>query len=250
MPTRRHALRLIALLLWALLGGAMAQEPPAKRTYVLVHGAWGGGWDWRTVADLLGAQGHRVLRVTLTGLGERVHLASPEVGLDTHINDVVNTLLYEDLRDVTLVGHSYGGMVITGVADRLPERLGHLVYVDALVPEHGESVMSFFRAGGPPGEVRAGLLVPAWVPPGAQPPMDVPQPLKTFEQPIVLSNPLREQVPATYIRLIAPRAQIEGADPFVARARARGWHLESLEADHNAQRSAPQALSALLARVR
>ena len=90
--------------------------------------------------SLLTAQGHRVYRVTLTGLGERVHLASPSIGLTTHIADVVNTISWEQLEDVVLVGHSYGGMVITGVADRIPARIRALIYVDAFLPESGESV--------------------------------------------------------------------------------------------------------------
>src|SRR5438128_128006 len=102
-------------------------------TFVLVHGAWHGGWCWKRVTPLLRAAGHEVYATTLTGLGERVHLASPNVGLALHVQDVVGVLEYEDLRDVILVGHSYGGIVISGVADRVPERLRHLVYLDALV---------------------------------------------------------------------------------------------------------------------
>ncbi len=118
---------LLALLLVAL--PLSAQEP--RRTYVLVHGAWGGGWAFRAVDSMLTAAGHRVYRPTLTGLGERVHLATPEVGLRTHVTDVVNVLLFEDLHDVVLVGHSYGALVTTGAADRAPERVARLVYIDA-----------------------------------------------------------------------------------------------------------------------
>ena len=100
-------------------------------TYVLVHGAFHGGWCWRKLTPLLRAAGHEVHAPTLTGLGERVHLATPEVGLDTHVQDVCKLLEYEDLSGVVLVGHSYGGHVIAGVADRAPERLAHLVYLDA-----------------------------------------------------------------------------------------------------------------------
>jgi pimeloyl-ACP methyl ester carboxylesterase len=107
-------------------------------TFVIVHGGWGGAWEWRAFAPLLQQAGHEVLRTTLTGLGERVHLASPEISLGTHVRDVVNALFYEDLRDVILVGHSYGGAVVTGAAERVPERLAHLVYVDAFVPEDGQ----------------------------------------------------------------------------------------------------------------
>src|SRR4051794_40381551 len=95
----------------------------AMATFVIVHGAWGGGWGWREVATALRAAGHEVFTPTLTGLGERAHLARPETDLTTHVRDVVGVLECEDLRDVLLVGHSYGGMVITGAADRAPDRL-------------------------------------------------------------------------------------------------------------------------------
>src|SRR5438270_1078401 len=113
---------------------------PAVSTYVLVHGAWGGSYGWRKVRPLLQQAGHTVFSPSLTGQGERAHLATPEVNLSTHIQDVCNTLWYEDLTDVILVGHSYGGMVVTGVADRMPERIKHLVYLDAFLPGDGQSL--------------------------------------------------------------------------------------------------------------
>jgi pimeloyl-ACP methyl ester carboxylesterase len=108
-------------------------------TYVLVHGSASGGWIWRSVAKILRAAGHEVFTPTLTGMGDRVHLMNPTVGLGTHVQDVVNMLYFEDLRDVILVGHSYTGMVITGVADRALERVRHIVYMDATIPRNGES---------------------------------------------------------------------------------------------------------------
>ena len=108
-------------------------------TFVIVHGAFGGGWQWREVAALLRARGHDVFTPSLTGHGERVHLATPETGLETHIQDILNVLRYEDLHRVVLACQSYGGMVVTGVADRMPERLAHLVYLNALVPEDGQA---------------------------------------------------------------------------------------------------------------
>src|SRR6478735_2944496 len=107
--------------------------------FVLVHGAWHGAWCWQRVVSLLTAQGHRVHAVTLTGVGERVHLMSPLITLETHIADVANTLVFEELQDVVLAVHSYAGMIGTALADRMPERLRHLVYVDAVVPKPGES---------------------------------------------------------------------------------------------------------------
>src|SRR4029450_13175141 len=109
-------------------------------TYLLVHGGWVGGWIWNRVAPILRKAGHDVFTPTLTGLGERAHLANPDIDLATHIQDVVSVLEFEDLKRVVLVGHSYGGMVITGVAERTAERLNHLVYLDAFVPRDGQSV--------------------------------------------------------------------------------------------------------------
>lgn len=110
--------------------------------FVLVHGGWQGGWSYRRVARLLRQAGHEVYTPTLTGLGERSHLAEMPINLDTHITDIVNTILWEDLSDVVLVGHSYGGMVITGVADQISERISALVYLDALVPEAGDTLFT------------------------------------------------------------------------------------------------------------
>jgi pimeloyl-ACP methyl ester carboxylesterase len=107
--------------------------------YVLVHGAGSGGWSWRHFAPLLRARGHEVFAPSLTGLGERAHLSGPQVTLSTHIQDVVNIFEFEELEDVILVGHSYGGMVITGVVEQIGERVAHLVYEDAFLPKDGQS---------------------------------------------------------------------------------------------------------------
>lgn len=112
-------------------------------TFVLVPGAWLGGWCWRRLTPALRAASHDVYPVTLTGLGERVHLGRPDTDLDTHIADVVNLVEFEELRDVVLVGHSYAGAVVTGVADRLPERLAQLVFLDSGPFEDGEAQLDF-----------------------------------------------------------------------------------------------------------
>jgi pimeloyl-ACP methyl ester carboxylesterase len=202
------------------------------------------------VDSLLREKGYNVYRPSLTGLGERVHLASPDVGLSTHINDVVNMILFEDLRDITLVGHSYGGMVITGVADRVPDRIRRLIYVDALLPEDGDSVESLTSARGAwiKQMTQGSFIVPPWVKPDQPPPKDVPQPLKTFTEAIVLKNKAARQIPATYILTVEAGKKPEDDDfaPQAARARARGWPVLQLTADHNPQWSAPEALVELL----
>lgn len=115
-------------------------------TFVLVHGAWHGGWCYRKVEKLLRAGGYEVFTPTLTGVGERSHLRETNITLETHIQDVLNLIEWEDLENVVLCGHSYGGMVITGVADKIPHRIGALVYLDAFIPEDGESAMDMVNA--------------------------------------------------------------------------------------------------------
>lgn len=230
-----------------------ARDSGAKPTIVIVHGAWGGAWAFRQVAALLTAQGYHVYRPQLTGGGERVHLARPDIGLGTHIEDVVNTILYEDLHDIILVGHSYGGMVITGVADRIPDRIRRLVYLDAFLPNDGESMMSLLgtRRDWLQAMIRDDYVVPSWVKPDQAPPHDVPQSLKTFTDPIVLKNKAARDLPATYI-LTVDRGAAAADDDFFAqsqRAQERGWPVLQLTADHNAQWSAPQALAEMLAHV-
>src|SRR5690606_6360151 len=121
-----------------------------KQTFVIVHGAWAGGWEHKKIAEALEAKGHKVFRPTLTGQGERVHLAKAvDVDLSMHIHDIVNFIEWEDLNDIVLVGHSYGGMVITGVADRVANRLKHVIYLDAFLPENGESAQTSRGANAP-----------------------------------------------------------------------------------------------------
>jgi pimeloyl-ACP methyl ester carboxylesterase len=243
--------RAIVVLAAALSAGAAvrAEAPAPGATIVIVHGAWGGSWAFRQVEALLTARGHRVHRVALTGLGERVHLATPEVGLSTHIDDVVNHLVFDDLKDVVLVGHSYGGMVVTGAADRVPERIRRLVYLDAFVPEDGDSVMTLperreQRAAFINPMIKDGFAVPPWLQPGQPLPHDVPQPLKTLTEPIVLKNEAARRLPATYILTVekGKAAADDDFGPFAERARKRGFAVEEMEADHNPQWSAPEAL--------
>jgi pimeloyl-ACP methyl ester carboxylesterase len=118
-------------------------------TFVLVPGAWCGGWVYDQVAEILRRRGHRVFALTLTGLGERVHLTSANITLDTHISDITNVFKYEQLEGVVLAGHSYGGVPITGAADRIADKISSLVYLDAMIPEDGQTVGEVARGGGP-----------------------------------------------------------------------------------------------------
>ena len=239
----RHLLTLIAALfgLCPLAASLHARDAasPSPKILVIIHGAWGGAWQFSKIDPLLRERGYDVRRVTLTGLGERVHLASPDIGLQTHIDDVVNVILFENLRDIVLLGHSYGGMVITGVADRVPDRIQQLIYLDAILPNDGESVAT--ARGEQSGSIdlpkmtRDGFVIPFWVRPGKTPPVDVPHPLKTFTDPIALKNPAAQKIPAVYILTVDAGKSPEEDDfaPFASRARERGWPVIAMEADHN-----------------
>jgi pimeloyl-ACP methyl ester carboxylesterase len=237
------------------LGAPLAQSAdttnsPAtsqKFIYVLVHGSNGGGWGFKEVDRLLCADGHKVYRPTLTGLGERSHLASTNIDLDTHIQDIVNVILWEDLHDVVLVGHSYGGMVITGVADRLPDRIQRVIYIDAMLPQDGECAAGIRKAGVP--VVKDGFIfVPAFK--GNPPlPHDVSQPARTYSEPISLTNQaVARKLPTTYILTVDKGGKPEDDDffKFYQRAQTYDWQALIMEGDHNIQRSHPEELVALL----
>lgn len=233
-----------------------AAEPAAKPPVLLsVHGAWAGGWQFKRVVPFLEAKGWQVHRPSLSGLGEHFNTARADIGLATHIDDIVNYILFEDLHDVILLGHSYGGMVIMGVADRIPERIARLVYLDAFVPNDGDSVMGLRKAGSLPIEQMAkdGFIIPTWVRPGKPFPIDVPHPLKTFTDAIVLKNQAAAaKIPATYILTVEKGMKPEDDDFFAAseRARARGWPVIVMEGDHVVNWRQPEALAGLLAGLR
>jgi pimeloyl-ACP methyl ester carboxylesterase len=229
---------------------ASTAEP---RTFVVAHGAWSSAWAWKKMHPLMTERGHRLVVPTLTGLGERAHLAGPDVDLDTHISDVVNVLVYEDLRDVVLVGHSYGGMVATGVADRARDRVVQLIYLDAFVPEDGQS---FFDLTGQGDAVRSAAEDGWRVPPNPSPP-DTPSedlawinerrmhhPIGTLEQTLHLMNgPLT--VPRHYILCTKSEAFRRYADT----AREAGWPVYELDASHNPHITMPEELASLLERI-
>jgi len=228
-------------------------------TYVLVHGAWHGGWCWQRVTPLLRAAGHEAVTPTLTGLGERAHLANPAIDLNTHIHDVVNVLEYENLQKVILVGHSYGGMVITGVSNEVPDRLAHVVYLDAFVPQDGqalvditvperrEAILQLAQAAGgfmPPFPVEQyGVFAEAdvrWVKPKL-----VPHPSKTLTTPVHVKNAAASTPPRTYIYCNNPAMGF--FDGFAERTcNDKTWRYRELATGHDAMVTMPQELANLL----
>jgi pimeloyl-ACP methyl ester carboxylesterase len=226
--------------------------------FVLVPGAWLGGWCWRDVAAPLRRLGHDVVAVTLTGLGGRAHLLSREIGLATHVDDVVGLLHERDLKDVALVGHSYGGTVITSAAERISERLARLVYLDASIPRDGQSNNDVI---GPEMAMRLRTSAEAegegWrVPPApyvleglsdrirswAQARL-APHPLRCFEEPVRLRSPAAAALPRAFIRT-SPRSDLYAR--LMAHAREAGWYCRELTGGHYAMLSEPQAVAAVL----
>lgn len=224
-------------------------------TFVLVHGAWGGAHGWRMVRPLLQQAGHQVFTPSLTGLGERSHLNGPDVTLSTHVLDVVNHVWYEDLTDIVLVGHSYGGMVVTGVAERTPERIAHLVFLDAFQPANGQSLVDL---GGGSGDRQPG---DGWqVPPlrRTQDPNDPlvqwaaarrgPQSRATFEEKVSLSMAVEDR-PFSLTYIVA--TERPDPSPYFDRSAERlrqnpRWVVRALSGDHNLQMSNPTGLADLL----
>jgi pimeloyl-ACP methyl ester carboxylesterase len=206
---------------------------------------------------LLQAASHEVFAVTLTGLGELVHLATPAVDLHTHVEDVVAVLAFERLEDVVLVGHSYGGFVITGVADRVPERIAHLVFVDAFVPENGQTLMDLV---GPDGEApfveaaRAGgdgWRIPYDPPDGPETHRRTPLPLRTVYTPVTVTNPAAAGLARTFIACAETGADMGALGrPLVeAAARARDdpwWRYRELPTGHVPMETMPRELADLL----
>jgi len=231
--------------------------------YILVHGAYHGGWCWRYVTPVLRAQGHEVHTPSLTGLGDRAHLASPDIDLETHINDICGLILSEDLNGVVLVGHSYAGVVIGGVADRLRERISGLVFVDALLPEDGQTVLDYQTPE------RAKFLLDraenndGWrLPPisaevyGIEDPVlaawvdekCVGQPLATFRQVQKLTGAWNSVPDKSYIR--CTRSGLDYMDRFSERALADdSWKVHYLSTGHDCMVTEPDQLAALLLTV-
>ena len=229
--------------------------------FVLVHGSLGGAWVWQKVSRLLRSSGHEVYAPGLTGLSDRSHLLACGVDLTTHITDVANVLFYEDLTSVVLVGHSYGGMVITGVAAKAPERLKLLVYLDAYVPAEGQSEADLWSA-----EMRAAREADAAAHGGlTQPPPPeilgitdtemanwvkarwTPHPFATYTEAVTGGNARSAALPRAYIHCLGgPTTTTPGFAPFAAKARASGWKTRELATGHMAMLTAPREVAALL----
>ena len=243
----RRIIALVALLItWT--AGAAAES---KQTIVMVHGAWGGAWQFSRIEPFLREAGYDVRRVTLTGLGERSHLASKDIGLETHIEDVANVLRFEQLHDIILLGHSYGGMVITGVADRMPDRIARLVYLDAILPSDGESAADVMQPGSQQllAAAKEGFITPWWVGPDKPYPKDVPHPAKTFTDKLALKNPQAAALPAVYILTVDAGKEAEADDfyPSSQRAAKRGWPVITMTGDHNPHWRQPEKTAEIIA---
>jgi pimeloyl-ACP methyl ester carboxylesterase len=228
-------------------------------SFLVCHGAWSAGWAWKKMHPLMNAAGHRLVTPTYTGVGERVHLANPSIDLETHIQDILNVIKYEDLRDIVLVGHSYGGMVATGVADRARDLISQLIYLDAFVPDQGQSLLDLNE----PARARMQELARAgeWrVAPNPTPP-DTPaadlawlterrvdMPIKCFEAKLTLHGG-ELKLPRSYIYA----TRITPADtfaPFARRAKSEpGWRYYEIDASHSPNVTAPEALSQLLQKI-
>jgi pimeloyl-ACP methyl ester carboxylesterase len=253
----------------AMLSGCSAGQSMETQTFVLVHPAWHGAWFWKKVVPLLQQKGHRVSTPTLTGLGERSHLARPGVGLDMHVTDVVHVLKYEELRDVVLVGHSSSGAVITGVADRAPTHIAHVIYLDAFVPDDGQAVLDLItpeRRQTMEALVKAegnGWLLPRFAPPpwetivrdmwGVINEDDVrwmldrldPTPFGHLKDPVQRTNPAAEKLPRTYVRFLQfPNPRFDQHAEMAKRTEL--WRYRELAAPHHAPVTMPDKVADLL----
>jgi len=232
-------------------------------TIVTIHGGYGGGWVWRDVDMELRALGYEVFRPTLTGMGERHHLG-PEVGLSTHIQDVVSVIEFEDLHNVVLTGHSYSGIVVTGVADRIPDRIGLLVYIDAEIPEDGQSIVDMVpdftdilkASSDERGHGWVDILEEVLPPEGG---IDEkkrrryiarmrPHPIATFTESVQLTGQIN-QVRRAFVRCTGGSIDLGGGDviePYAARAKSEGWLYRELATPHDPQLFAPEEMARVL----
>jgi pimeloyl-ACP methyl ester carboxylesterase len=242
------------------LFGLQSRAQASGTTFLVAHGAWSAGWAWKKMHPLMRAAGHRLLTPTYTGLGERAHLANPAIDLTTHIEDVLGVIKYEGLLDFVLVGHSYGGMVATGVADRVPERISRLVYLDAFVPRDGQSLYDLQSEDARQRSRQASRSGNGWqIPPNPVPPdtspedkqwlerLRTPQPIKCFETRLRLRNG-DTKLPRSYIYCKRAAAG-DVFRQFANRAQQEKWGYHEIDASHAPYVTAPQALAGLLDRI-
>jgi len=233
----------VVMTAWA--GWASAQSSQHQRTYVIVHGARSSIATFLQLESILEEQGHRVYLVSLTGLGDRAHLQNHGIRLETNIQDVVGLVEIRDLHDIYLVGHSYGGMVITGAWDRLRDRVHHVVYLDAFVPENGRSASDYSNRDYLAVAAANGGMVPS-----VRNPDGPTQSLFTFIDPIVLQNgPFPEETKRTYVRAIGNSER--SADPTFAQFADKfrddpRWNYFEIETGHGLQVQDPEGLSRIL----
>jgi pimeloyl-ACP methyl ester carboxylesterase len=218
-------------------------------TYVLVHGAWGGGWLWTPIARALRSAGHEVWVPTLTGLGERIHLANPAIDLSVHIRDVANVIDYENLTDVILVGHSYGGMVITGVAGVMADRLRALFYLDAFLPRDGEALWDIadddarrYYIDGQ--RAHPGMVAAFFDQAGSRSKLS-PHPLLTLTEPVATGGAEERVGNRTYV--YATRDAPTVFTKFHERVQADpAWKVRTVDTGHVVMAEDPDGLTALL----
>ncbi|MCF6402556.1 alpha/beta hydrolase [Chitinophaga filiformis] len=261
MKIRKVRLAFLLLISVFMLTDTHAQSPSSKHpVYVLVHGAWHGGWCWQRVSSQLREHGGIVYTPTLSGLAEHKNILSPAVNLETHISDIVNLIEMEDLHNVILVGHSYAGTVIAGVADRIPERLSKLVFLDAILPENGQSAFSIQPeavqdAMSKAAEKDSGLTIPAWPAEtfGVSKPADASwvnarlsgHPFRTFTQKLTLQHPYGNHLPLIYIACTVK--MLPSIVPFAEKTKnSKDWKYYSLATGHDAMITAPEKTAALL----
>jgi len=234
----------IFILISLMISVASFGQKHQPRTYLFVPGAWDGGWDYAKIDSIFREKGDIVYRPTLTGLGERVHLANANINLTTYITDIVNVIKFENLHNIILIGHSFGGMVISGVAEQVPDRISQLVYLDAMVPNDGESAKDVC------GELWEELMVPfikdsvMLYPFGTTKntyPTDVPQPINTFTEPLRISNPLVENIPTVFISM-TQNGKIGNEKMGYSRAKSRNWKIYTFEGGHYVMREQPENL--------
>ncbi|HKU08041.1 MAG TPA: alpha/beta hydrolase [Bradyrhizobium sp.] len=229
-------------------------------TFLVCHGAWSAGWAWKKMHPLMSRAGHRLVTPTYTGLGERAHLAHPAIDLETHITDMLNVIRYEDLRDFVLIGHSYGGMVATGVADRARDKIRQLIYIDAFVPEGDKSLLDFLAESEQRRMRELAKSGDGWrVPPNPTSPDTAPEdiawlnerrvhtPIRCFEQKLKLSAPLT--LPRSYI-YATRAAPLDTFGQFARLAKNdSAWRYDEIDASHSPNVTAPEALMALLEKI-